>query len=157
MCDDARPVSLRVAHITKTLNITTRPRAAAALASARARSLVRTMAVAIAADAASMVRARWSCTHAHQRHAHARCYARHVTPGYSHYDIVKITHARVRSSGDGGGARSLNLACDGGCDRGRWRMDGACAVMAHTRASATQTCVVMRAPCHSGSLTSRYR
>ena len=54
VCDDARPVSLRVAHITKSLNITHTRTAAAA---ARARSLLRTMAVAIAADAASMVRA----------------------------------------------------------------------------------------------------
>ena len=54
VCDDARPVSLQVAHITKSLNITHTRTAAAA---ARARSLLRTMAVAIAADAASMVRA----------------------------------------------------------------------------------------------------
>ena len=86
------------------------------------------MAVAIAADDAPTVRVRVDNACARIGDAHVREDARAMSLRIARVTAsLNITHARERSGGGGVGARSLALACDGGGDRGRCRIDDACA------------------------------
>ena len=128
------------------------------MAAALARSISRAMTVAFAADDAPTTRLCFGDVHTRNVEAHVCDDARPVSLRVAHITkSLNITHTRTRRGGGGGGACSLALAYDGCCDRGRCRIDGACALVVHTRAPATRTCAMLRASCHSGLLTLRHR
>ena len=132
----------------------THARAAAAAAAALARSISRAMTVAFAADDTPSKRARVADVHTGIIDAHVCDDARPVSLRVAHITkTLNITHTPTRRGGPGVGACSLARAYDGCCDRGRCRIDGACAWVVHTRASVTRTCAMIGASCQSGLLS----
>ena len=136
----------------------THARAAAAAAAALARSISRAMTVAFAADDALTTRARFGDVHTRIVYAHVCDDARPVSLQVAHITkSLNITHTRTRRGGGGVGVCSLALAYDGCCDRCRCRIDGASALVMHTRASVTLTCAMIGPSCQSGLLSLRHR